>query len=216
MKMQKKIRVLFADDHQIMLDGLASLLQNETHIEVAGVVHSGREVLEFLQKETAPVDVAVLDINMPDMDGIETARQLRDRHKEVKTLILSMFALPGYILDATRAGASGYILKDRGREELVSAIEELADGGTFYSREVAKILLQQTAAPGEAHTFTLTKREKEVLALIGAGKTSPEIGKELYISTQTVDTHRRNLLSKLGLRNSMELVRYAVENGFVR
>lgn len=205
------IRVLLADDHRLFLEGLQSLLSAEKHISVVATATNGREALEKLRQHD--VDIAVLDVSMPEMDGVEATRQIVKQFPTVKVIALTMFNTEKFIVNLKDAGTMGYILKDRGREELVAAIEAVAGGDEYYSRDVAKTLMQSMTRKKEEGRTELTDREKEVLKLIGLGKTTPEIAEQLFVAQSTIETHRRNLLSKLGLRNSLELVRYAMEHG---
>lgn len=211
--MKNKIRVLIADDHQIMLDGLNSVLKDVTHIEVVSSVNNGEEVMEFLRQNRDGVDVAVLDIEMPVMDGLEAAKKIKKHYSNIKILILTMYKDEAFITQLARIGVSGYILKLQGRSELVNAIDTIYSGEEYYDRRVANILLDSIKKP---QSIKLTNREIEVLRLIGRGYTTPQISKEFGIAESTVNTHRRNLIDKLGVSNSRGLVRYAVENGYLK
>jgi len=209
------IKVLLADDHEIVTDGLSSILKNETDICVVASAKNGDEAVQYIEKND--VDVAVLDINMPKMTGIEATRLIRANH-QTKVLILSMYDTFEFIDELIDAGCQGYILKNRGREELVKAIRRVHSGQTYYGKRVTDKILEDRLKPKkEKNTIpvNLTKREKEVLKLIALEFTSPEISEKLFITEATVNTHRRNLISKLGVRSSMGLVRYALEQGML-
>jgi DNA-binding NarL/FixJ family response regulator len=213
MNADQPVKVLLTDDHLLFLEGIRSLLATEPGIEVVGIATSGPQALEMLRKH--PVDIAVLDVSMPGMDGVETTQRIKRQFPQVKVIALTMSNTEKFILGLRDAGASGYILKDRGREELVSAIHAVAAGDQYYSREVANTLMNSISRKREEGRTQLTERELEVLKLIGHGKTTPEIAELLFVAQSTVETHRRNLLSKLGLRNSLELVRYAIGQGLL-
>lgn len=209
------IKVLIADDHGIILDGLKSILKSEEGIVVVSTAHNGQEAVEFIEKNE--VDVAVLDINMPIMTGIEATRLIRANH-QTKVLILSMYDTFEFIDELIDAGCQGYILKNRGQEELVMAIKRVYNGKPYFGQKVQDRIMEERLNPKKvknAIPVNLTKREKEVLKLIALEFTSPEIAQKLFITEATVNTHRRNLISKLDVRSSMGLVRYAFENGML-
>ncbi|MFA0960249.1 response regulator [Roseivirga sp. BDSF3-8] len=212
----KKINVLIADDHQIVLDGLTLLLQNEEDIHIVDVVADGSLALKVMEYEK--VDVAVIDISMPGLDGVETTKAIKEKYPETAVLILTMHNEGGYITELIKTGASGYILKNRGKEELVDAIHKVAAGGQFFSESVTQTLIADIkngeAAKKKNNMIQLTRREKEVLKHISRGLTSPQIAEVLFIAPSTVETHRRNLIDKIGVPNSKGLVRYAIKNGY--
>lgn len=205
------IRVFIADDHRILADGLRTLLQSREDIEVVGSGHDGLEVLKFL--ESNKVDVLLLDINMPNLDGIETASRVSTQYPDVHMLALSMHNKGSYIRKMFDHGVLGYVLKNVGEEELVEAVRTVAKGENYLGSDASKILLESAI---EKHPIAiskpdLTRRENEVLQLISKQLTTQEISKQLHISLNTVETHRKNLLSKFGARNSVGLVRAALE-----
>ncbi|NOU17739.1 MAG: response regulator transcription factor [Bacteroidales bacterium] len=209
------INVIIADDHQIVLDGLKSLLEREKDICPVGEALNGFELLALL--ENKQVDVAVIDIDMPRMNGIETTKEIKKRYPEVRVLILSMYNDNEYIRQLIEIGASGYILKNKGKEELVNAIRKIAAGGDYLGDAIIKTLMDEMKKPKKSlndNKIPLTKREIEVLKLIAQGCTTPQIADKLCIAHSTVETHRRNLIDKLGVANSKELIRYAIENGY--
>ncbi|NVO08802.1 MAG: response regulator transcription factor [Bacteroidales bacterium] len=209
------INVIIADDHQIVLDGLKLLLEREKDICPVGEALNGVELLAQLEKKQ--VDVAVIDIDMPRMNGIETTKEIRKRFPHIKVLILSMYNDNEYIKQLVEVGASGYILKNKGKEELVSAIRKIASGSEYLGEDIIKTIMEEMKKPKKTlneNKIPLTKREIEVLKLIAQGCTTPQIADKLYIAPSTVETHRRNLIDKLGVANSKELIRYAIENGY--
>lgn len=216
-KKQNPIKVVIADDHQVLLDACKVMLNNEQDIVVVGTAINGQEVIHILEQQQ--VDVAVLDYKMPVMDGLETTIKIKQDFPEVKVLVLTMIKDGQYVVNLMEAGVSGYLLKESGAEMLVDAIRTLAKGKTCFGDDTQEALLEAMVKrakekKGQKAQAQLTKREKQILSLISRGKTSIEIGQELHIETSTVETHRRNLLEKTGSRNSLELVRYGVENGY--
>jgi DNA-binding NarL/FixJ family response regulator len=211
-----RIRVLIVDDQPLMRAGFKSVLEASGQVEVAGEAATGREAIEQARR-LAP-DVVLMDVRMPDMDGIEATRRLPDQ----KILILTTFGLDEYILEALRAGASGFLLNDAPVDELLSAVRAVAAGDAQLSPPVTKRLLDQVArrlpAPVE-HDSTrlaeLTPREREVLRLLALGMSNAEIAQALVVSDATVKTHVSNVLSKLDLRDRVQAVIFAYENGLV-
>jgi len=207
------IRVLLADDHQIVLDGLNSLLSQEPDIQIVDQVTDGVLVLKVL--EVKEVDIVVLDIEMPRLDGIQTTIEIREKYPSVKVLILSMYNDENFIKQIIHTGASGYILKNRGKEELVDAVRKIASGGDYFGESVTSVLIEGLRKGKKEHSkeeVILTKREKEVLKLIVKGLSTPQIAEQLFIAHSTVETHRRNLIDKTGVANSKALISYAINN----
>lgn len=207
------IKVLIADDHQIVLDGLSMLLDKENDIELVAGVLDGDLVLSTLTRNE--VDVAVLDVEMPIKGGIETAKIIKDKYPNTKVLILTMYNREEFITQLIQIGVSGYILKNRGKEELVEAIRKVYNGEEYFGDAVTKVLITGIREKKSAvkHGVQLTRREKEVLKLIAQGLSTPQISEKLFIANSTVDTHRRNLIDKLGVPNSKALMKFAIENG---
>ncbi len=202
------IRVLLVDDHSLVLDGLTARLQRCEHIEIVGQASDGREGIALAER--LQPDVVLMDINMPTLSGIEADEILGEGPGDTALIILSVHDDREYILDAARAGAKGYLLKSASAQDMVRAIETVSQGGTFYSPEIAEILLQQ---PQES--VPLTRREQTIIALLANGLSSREMADKLRISVRTVETHRRNIKQKLNLNSTPELVRYAIEFGLV-
>ncbi|MEQ9425329.1 MAG: response regulator transcription factor [Cyclobacteriaceae bacterium] len=211
--MPDKIKILIADDHQIIIDGIKSIIEGEGHLELTGQAHTGIEVLEFLRRNK--IDLAILDINMPELDGVETTRVIRDKYPDIKILILTMYNKAEFVKNMAEAGAHGFILKNTGRDEMLMAIELLMEGKTYYGQEVTKTLLDSYKKDKNTVEVKLTTRELDVLQLLADGLTTPEIAEKLFISTHTVESHRKNLLSKTGEKTSAGLVRYALDNGLL-
>lgn len=210
------IRVFIADDHQVLLDGLHNLLDSVEDLAVVGTAHNGREVIDFIKKE--PVDVVLLDINMPVLNGIETCKILNKEFPQIRVLALSMYEKASFIQQMLKNGALGYILKNTGQDELVDAIRTVYAGEQYLSKVVSDTLMQSLmgkSASTRAYIPEMTRREKEVLTLIAKELTTQEISDELHISLNTVETHRKNLLSKFGVRNSVGLIKVALERGLL-
>ena len=210
------IKVLIADDHQMFIDGLRSLLDGSQDISVVGEARNGQEVVEICEHQQ--VDIVIMDINMPEMDGIQATRELLRKHPNIKVLGLSMYNDREYISDILKAGARGYILKNTGKETLLNAIRSLQSGGSFLADEVSKTLLNSFIKnPAFGHIIEkLSDREKEVLECIATGLTTHEIADQLFISKNTVETHRKNLLYKLKARNTAELVNNAYKQRLIQ
>ena len=211
------IRVALADDHQLFVDGLRSLLHPVENIEVVGTANNGRELLKLL--EHLPVDVVLLDISMPEMDGKEACQRVKASYPNIKVLMLTMFASKRDIEELMRAGADGYMLKDSDTSELARAIETVHRSGSYFSHEVSATFIKGTLAPEEPQPATdirLTEREQEVLNLIVHEHTAQEIAEKLFVSASTVITHRKNLLRKFDVKNSAGLVRQAIALGIVK
>jgi len=211
-----EIKVLLADDHQIIVDGLKSLLQNTADILVAGEANNGREVLRLLG--ILKIDVILMDIDMPVMNGIDALKEIKRTLPGIKVIILSMHQEAGMIKSLMAIGADGYILKSTSQDELIGAIRKVAAGQPYFSPEVTLSLLntpQNNLQSSKQQTEMLTDREEEILKLIAEGFSNKEIGTKLFISHRTVDTHRTNLMKKLNANNIAGLISYAIKNGMV-
>ena len=207
MNHSKKISLFIVDDHQMLIDGIKALLQNEPEFEIVGEALRSSEALEKLKKQK--VDIVISDINMPEMSGIELARNLRLTHPEQKILALSMFGEKTTIVDMMDAGVSGYILKNTGKQELVAALRTIANGKTFFSQEVSEELKRVDETIDKR--YLLTAREREIVKHIAKGMSHTEIGETLFISPRTVDTHRTNLMKKLEVNSIAELIKLAIQ-----
>lgn len=209
------INVLIADDHQMFIDGLKALLRDIPGIKVVGEASNGKEAIDHCQKN--PVDIVIMDVNMPEMDGVEATKALFKKNKGLKVLGLSMHRDRHFIADMLKSGASGYILKNTGKKDLVEAIHSLYKGETYVSEEVNKILLASFLKDSSKYEVNerLSERESEVLESIAIGLTTMEIGEKLFISKNTVETHRKNLLYKLKAKNTAELVNNAYKRGLI-
>jgi len=209
------IKIIVADDHVIFLDGITSLLDREQKLSIIGKAKNGKEFIELLQHQTP--DLALLDISMPEMDGIELTKYLKKNHPSIKILIITTHGSMQTIAKLIRLGANGYLLKNAERTELVHAISTIINGENYYSEEVSEKLKTNTKnlKNNLSSIEELSQREKEILTLIAKEYTATEIAEKTFISLNTVNTHRRNLLSKLNAKNTAGLVKYAVENGLL-
>lgn len=218
------IRVLLVDDHKIVRQGLRAILDTDDNIKVVGECENGEAALEFL--DSYPVHVALMDIMMPIMNGIETTKIAKQKHPDLKVMVLSMQADYFYIQKMLEAGASGYALKSAGAGEICESVKMVYDGNTFFTKDITKSVMSSMAgdapkikkrkpAPSKDKLHLLTSRETEILKLIAMEMTNKEIGNKLLISSGTVSTHRRNLLQKIGVKNSIGLVRFAYNCGII-
>lgn len=212
------IKVLLADDHAVVRRGLATLLESEMDIEVVGEASDGKEAVE-LTREIEP-DVVVMDISMPELNGLEASRRIKDEMPEVRILALTVHSDDENIFRILRAGASGYLLKKAAPDELISAVRSLYRGeahlGSSISESVIEALRDKVSlTDSESRYHELTDREGEILQLIAEGNTTKEIADKLYISTNTVSTHRKNLMEKLGIHSIAGLTHYAIQKGLV-
>ena len=213
----EQMNILIADDHKMFREGLAELLNKEHNMEVVGDVGTGKEIRELLGQQK--VDIILMDIDMGETNGINMTAEIKKEYPDIKILALSMHGDKNYIIKMLEAGANGYILKNAGKEEMINAIHTAANGNTYFSSQVSAKLLDHISNPVAKKKKTedtpLTDREIEVLVLISEEYSNPEIAEKLFISVRTVDTHRRNLLDKLGVKNTAGLVKYAIQKGFL-
>jgi len=213
-----QIRILLADDHNILRDGMRLLLERQPGFVVVGEASDGREVLELAHDQRP--DVIVMDIAMPNMNGIEATRRIVDKHPATGVVILSMHHDESYVIRSLKACARAYLLKDALKAELISAIQAVVQGRSFFSPKISKILQEDYVRTLELRdtedTYELlTDREREILQLIAEGKTNKEIASTLNLSLYTVDTHRSHILQKLNLHSVPELILYAVRKGII-
>jgi DNA-binding NarL/FixJ family response regulator len=210
-------RILIADDHAIVREGLKKVLDAKPDLEVVAEAENGAEAVETALNED--VHLAILDVSMPRMTGIQAAAELHRRKPELKTLMLSMYDSEQFLFEALRAGASGYVLKSGADDEIVDAVRASMRGDSYLYPSAVTTLVRdyvERGGRGEEQFDVLTPRELEVLKLIAEANTSKEIADKLYISIKTVDRHRQNILAKLGMRDRVELTRYAMKRGLIQ
>lgn len=208
------VRILLVDDQSIILDGLEALIGQMPEFSVCGRAGNGKEAVA--QAKTLKPDVVLMDVSMPEMDGVEATRLVTRALPRTRVLVLTMYNNPDLVRDLMDAGASGYLLKNTGRKELHEALTAMAAGEHYFAGPVQDALHEHRAGerkPGE-QGHTLTKREKEVVLLIAAGCTTQEIADRLFLSPATIETHRKNIFHKLDCHNSAALVKYALERGW--
>lgn len=209
-----KIRLLVADDHKILLEGLVSLLQTEPAFMVAGTATNGYEVLNLAEKNQ--YDVCLLDINMPRLDGLETARLLKQRKPGLKIIILTTYNDKEIISELVHIGVSGYLLKNSAKQELIDAIKKVIAGRYYFSEEVEKIILQGISEKQNKEVIMLTEREQEVVQLLAKEYTNDKIANELHISYRTVETHRKNIMQKTKAHNLAGLMKFVYSRGLIK
>jgi DNA-binding NarL/FixJ family response regulator len=212
------IHILLVDDHKMFTEGLTSILTNESDFTVIGEAQNKAQVSAFLQEST--VNVVLLDINLGKESGLDICKYICDEHPSVRVIAISMYSEESFITKMLKNGASGYILKNTGREELLKAIRIVHEGGTYQSAEVMSVIVnglsRQKQQEKNIYQLRFTRREKEILDLIAKGLTTREIANELFISEKTVETHRSNLLAKFDVKNVVSLLKMAMEYGYVK
>lgn len=208
------IRVLLADDHAIVREGLRALLTREADIQVVAEAGDGREALRLSQQ--ARPDVAAMDLSMPLLNGLEAARQMAGWERGPRSILLTMQAEDRYVLEALRAGVRGYVLKKQAGADLVRAIREVAGGGVYLSPGISAAVIEAIRSPAALPEETLTAREREVLQLVAEGKTTKEISSILGVSVKTADAHRTHLMQKLDIHDIAGLTRYAIRRGLIQ
>jgi len=212
------IRILLADDHTIVRDGLRALLERQADMSVVAEAADGRECVQLAEQHSP--DVVIMDVAMPEMNGIEAARRILSANPKMSVLILSMHRDESYVLRALRAGARGYLLKDSPRDDVLTAIRTVAAGRSYLSRQVSQILqedyVRQLESRGLEDSYDLlTDREREILQLLAEGKANKEVANLLNISPTTVETHRAHILQKLSLHSTADLILYAVRKRII-
>jgi DNA-binding NarL/FixJ family response regulator len=210
------IKILIIDDHPLVTDGIRTMLKDESYLRIEAAAKTAKGALVFLAD--TPVDVILLDINLPDTDGLRLCEQIREKDKTVKIIGLSYVNEAGIINQLIKKGANGYLLKNMEREELIDAINKVMDGTIYLSKAANEQILQQM----QAHEFpnnnipALTRREKEILELLSQGLTSNEIASRLFLSNHTVDTHRKNMLQKFNVHNVTSLMNVVRDLGIIK
>lgn len=214
-----KLRILLADDHTVMLSGLRALLERQNNFEIVGEAENGRTAVS-LSASLLP-DIVIMDVGMPLLNGIEATKALLKESPSTGVIILSMHSDEAYVLRSLQAGARAYLLKDSAAPDLLSAIDAVSHGKSFFSPAIRHLLAEDYVRvlrqKGAVDSYELlTMREREILQLLAEGKTNKEVAAALHISPYTVETHRSNILEKLGLHSPAELILYAVRKGIIR
>lgn len=212
------IKILIADDHPLIAEGIKNTFENIDDFNVVAIANNGKEAIDFIEKHL--VDVALLDINMPIMDGIECAKEIIKNHKHVKVAMLSMYQESSIIKSLIEIGVKGYMLKTIPSDELLLAIKNIYQGKDYFSSDVTKALISDDK-PNSFHQYSkksplleeLTAREIEIIKYISQGLTNTQVGEKLFISPRTVDTHRTNIMRKIEVHNVASLIRFAFQNG---
>jgi DNA-binding NarL/FixJ family response regulator len=213
-----KIRVIVADDHAIIREGLRVMLGNQPDMEVIGIAANGRQAVQLIDEHKP--DVAVIDISMPELNGIEAIQQMLPRHPQTQVVVLSIHQTKPYVYRALKAGAKGYLVKETAGLEVVEAVRAVHRGERYLSQSIADLLTNETSRNLESSTDgnpleSLSMREREILQLVAEGKTSQQISERLSISPKTVDTYRSRLMHKIRVEDIAGLVKFAIQNGVI-
>ena len=215
----EEINVFVVDDHQIFLDGIVSLLDDEPNIKIVGTAHNGKEAIDRIK--SSKVDVVLMDINMPEMDGIEATKQLKKINPDIKILMLTMHSEARFIKECLEIGAKGYVMKNISKDDLLKAIETVYQDKSYLDQNSQEKLISSMSNAEEDNrnydelAAQITQRELEILQLIALGLTSQDIANKLFISKNTVETHRKNMLAKLNVNNTAALLKIAYKKGLV-
>ncbi|MBU3012274.1 response regulator transcription factor [Polaribacter vadi] len=205
------IKIILADDHKLLRDGLRNIIEQKSHMQIIGEAADGREVIKLCTK--LKPDVIVMDVSMPGLNGVEATKQINKQHPDIKIIGLSMYSSKQFIQGMFKAGAFGYLLKDGSSDELVTAICTVTENRRYLSKHLDQELLVLLKKGKSLDNVELSSREKEVLQLIAEGKSSKDIGEILFLSSKTIDVHRNNIMKKLDLHSIPELTKYAIQKG---
>jgi two-component system nitrate/nitrite response regulator NarL len=210
------IKILIIDDHPLVIDGIKTMLKDESYLKIEAAVKTAKDALEFIEDKD-PVDIILLDINLPDIDGLKLCELIRSKNKTVKIVGLTYVNEAGIITQLIRNGANGYLLKNMEKTELIEAIDKVMNGSVYLSKEANEKIIQQLQNLGlpKNGVPAITRREKEILELLHHGLTSQEIADKLFVSYYTVDTHRKNLLQKFNVHNTQSLMNVVRELGVI-
>ena len=213
----KPFKIIIADDHKMFLDGLLSILKGKPEYEITLTANTGKNIAKYLDINNAsePIDLVITDVNMPDMNGIELNKHIKTHHKKVKTLVVSMLHDSQTIQTLTQDQVDGYVPKNAEKEELLKAIASILKGGKYFSQSIKDVYLKGMFSNEQNLINSLSKREREVLKLIAQEFTTQEIAVELFLSKHTIESYRKNLISKLEVRNLAGLTKYAIKMGLV-
>lgn len=201
-----KIKIIVADDHQLFREGIIALLSKNESLDIIGEAASASELFELMDQMVP--HVVLMDISMPETNGLDAIKAARDKYPDCKFIVLTMHAEGQYVVKAVRNGAFGYLIKNADENELIAAIEAVALGKKYFNSEISQLMIGNMALEGESHK-KLSDREMEVLELVSEGRTTKEIADQLFVSARTVDTHRVNMMKKLSVQNTAELIKKA-------
>ena len=214
--MNTSFSIIIADDHAMFLDGLISILSEEKSINIVLTAKTGEQVLKYLRiNKEERIDLVITDINMPKMDGVELNSAIKKEFPQIKTLVVSMLEDPKKIKVLTEANVNGYISKNAEKGELLKAIKSILEGENYFSPRIKQVLMEAMFSEKSETEISLSKREVEVLKLIAQEFTTQEIADQLFLSKHTIESYRKNLISKLGVRNLAGLTRYTIEKGLL-
>ncbi|MBP8034351.1 MAG: response regulator transcription factor [Bacteroidia bacterium] len=208
-----KIKIYLVDDHQMLIDGLKALLSGESHISIIGESNIPKQAVNEIAEYNP--DIVLTDINMPEMDGIELTKAVKKQNPQIKVIALSMFGERETISDMLKAGVNGYILKNTGKQELLSAIDKVSNGGSFFSNEVNEEMMKVSPI-NESKEISLSSREIEVIELIAKEFSNAKIAEALFISERTVETHRKNIFRKTDTKGVLGLLKYCVDKRIIK
>lgn len=214
--MNNNYRLIIADDHQIVIDGIKSIL-NDTPYKITAEASDGQQAMDIINASPEKYDLLITDISMPLLSGTELCKMVKHSHPKIKVLVLSMYSSPPMVKEAVLAEADGFLLKNSGKEELITALHKILSDGTYYAEQIIPIIYSQIEKEKiqKENISILTKREQEILSLIVNEYTSEEISHKLSISKKTVDNHRAHILEKTGCLSTVGLVKFALRNGLV-
>jgi len=209
------ISILIADDHQLVIDGIKSMLSSATQFKIIAEANDGQQALNLISSNPSHFQLLITDISMPLLSGVELCKMVKHQYPEIKVLILSMYNSVSVVKEAIGAEADGYILKNTGKDEFLTALHRICDEGTYFTQDILPIIYNQyqKEKSQDLQLATLSQREREILSLIVKEHTSEEIGQKLFISKKTVDNHRAHILEKTKCRTTIGLVKYAIKNG---
>lgn len=213
---KKDIRIMIVDDHKMIRDGIKLMLKNNPEIKVVAEADNGIDAIKYIDDNAKDLDVILMDISMPKLDGIAATKDIKGNHKNVNVLAITMHLEESYITDMMKSGASGYILKESGKEELIDAIVKVADNKLYFSSDVSAIIIgNMMDGNSKKQKDGISDREKEVIKYVAQGMSNAAIGSELFLSSRTIESHRRNILGKLELKNTAELISYAIKHKWI-
>lgn len=213
--MAKKIKTLLVDDHQIVRDGIRSILDSDKSIDVIAEAKNGEEALDIMSKNKGGIEVVVMDINMPGLNGVDATEIISKLYPKIKVLGLTMHSEQTYIVNMLEAGALGYVLKDSGGDKLIEAVKTVSKGKNYYSNDVTATLVNGfvTKKKSNKNYFGLSKRQVEIIQYVSEGLSNGDISVKLEVSSRTVEAHRRNIMKKMGVKNTAEMIAVAMKKG---